>query len=184
MSRIGNQPVPIVKGVTVNINKNELTVKGPNGELTQLFHPDMKIEEKDGEIIVSRPTDLQHHKSLHGLTRSLIDNMVLGVSEGFEKRLTISGVGYRAELSGRDLVLNVGFSHPVEFEASETLEFEVPQEQRGTLIIVKGIDKQEVGQIAAEIRKTRPPEPYKGKGIAYEGEIIRRKAGKSGKAQA
>jgi large subunit ribosomal protein L6 len=182
VSRIGKQPVPIPQGVTVTIKKNEVTIKGSKGELNQTFHPDIKIEQKNGELIVTRPTDLRHHRSLHGLTRALLNNMVIGVSEGFEKRLVISGVGYRAELQGQNLKLNVGYSHDVIFEPRGTVSFDVPQDSRGTLIIVMGTDKQEVGQMAAEIRKTRPPEPYKGKGIAYEGEYIRRKAGKSGKA--
>jgi large subunit ribosomal protein L6 len=182
VSRIGKQPIPIPQGVTVTINKNEVTVKGPKGELNQIFNPDMTIEQKDGEIIVTRPTNLRHHRSLHGLTRALLNNMVVGVTEGFEKRLVITGVGYRAELQGKSLKLNVGYSHDVIFEPTGTVTFDVPQDSRGTLVIIQGADKQEVGQMAAVIRKTRPPEPYKGKGIAYEGEHIRRKAGKSGKA--
>lgn len=184
MSRIGKQPIPIPNGVTVTINKNEVTVKGPKGELFQSFHPDIKFEQQGDEIIVSRPSDLRHHRSLHGLTRSLIHNMVVGVSEGFEKRLVISGVGYRADVQGKTLSLQIGKSHDVTFEATDTLDFEIAPESRGTEIIIRGIDKQEVGQVTAEIRKTRPPEPYKGKGIAYKGEIIRRKAGKSGKTTA
>ena len=181
MSRIGKQPIPIPNGVKVNIKKNEVTVKGPNGELSQLFNPDIKIEEQDGELVVTRPTDMRHHRSLHGLTRALVSNMVTGVSEGFTKKLIISGVGYRAELDGTDLKLYLGFSHDVIIKGTDDYAFDVPKEARGTHIIITGKDKQKVGQIAAEIRKLRPPEPYKGKGITYEGEIIRRKAGKTAK---
>lgn len=182
MSRIGKQPIPVPDKVNVTIKRNEVTVKGPKGELTQSFNPDIKIEEKDGELLVTRPTDMRHHRSLHGLTRALVSNMVTGVSEGFQRKLIISGVGYRAEMAGKDLKLHLGFSHDVVYPASDTISFEVPQDSRGTVVLINGIDKQEVGQVAAEIRKLRPPEPYKGKGIAYEGEVIRRKAGKSGKA--
>lgn len=181
MSRIGKQPIPVPNGVKVNIKKNEVTVKGPKGELSQLFNPDIKIEEKDGEIVVTRPTDMRHHRSLHGLTRALLNNMVVGVSEGFTKKLIISGVGYRAELDGKNLKLFLGFSHDVIINGTDDYSFEVPKDSRGTQIIITGADKQKVGQIAAEIRKLRPPEPYKGKGITYEGEIIRRKAGKTAK---
>lgn len=181
MSRIGKAPVPVPAGVTVNIKKNEVTVKGPKGELSHTFNPDMTIHQEGAEVTIQRPSDLKHHRSLHGLTRALINNMVLGVSEGFQKTLVIEGVGYRAEMQGKDLVLHVGYSHPVTMLGSDTIEYEVPKDKRGTVVIVRGIDKQEVGQVAAEIRKTRPPEPYKGKGIRYEGEIIRRKAGKSAK---
>jgi large subunit ribosomal protein L6 len=181
VSRIGKQPIPIPKGVTVTIKKNEVTVKGPKGELTRLFNPDITIEEKEGELRVSRHTDLKHHRALHGLTRALLNNMVIGVSQGFQKKLVIAGVGYRAELVGSRLKVNVGYSHDVFVEPRGSIKFEVPAESRGTEIIISGIDKQEVGQIAAEIRKLRPPEPYKGKGIAYAGEVIRRKAGKTAK---
>lgn len=181
MSRIGKQPIPIPNGVKVNIKKNEVTVKGPNGELSQLFNPDIKIEEQDGELVVTRPTDMRHHRALHGLTRALVSNMVTGVSEGFSKKLLIAGVGYRAELDGKDLKLFLGFSHDVIIKGTDDYAFDVPKESRGTQIIITGRDKQKVGQIAAEIRKLRPPEPYKGKGITYEGEIIRRKAGKTAK---
>lgn len=181
MSRIGKAPIPIPKGVQVTINKNEVTVKGPRGELSQLLNPDMSIREENGEILVERPSESKRHKSLHGLTRSLLNNMVVGVSEGFKKTLVIEGVGYRAEMQETDLVLHLGFSHPIVVPATETLEFDVPKDKRGTVINIIGSDKQEVGQVTAWIRKRRPPEPYKGKGVRYEGEIIRRKAGKSGK---
>lgn len=183
MSRIGKQPIPIPKGVTVSIKKNEVTVKGSKGTITQDFNPDITIEENDGELNVSRPTDMRHHRALHGLTRALVSNMVTGVSEGFEKRLVITGVGYRAEMNGKNLKLFLGFSHDVEIVPTETIAFDVPKESRGTIIIITGIHKQEVGQVAADIRKMRPPEPYKGKGVAYAGEVIRRKAGKSGKGK-
>lgn len=181
MSRIGNAPVPIPSGVQVTINKNEVKVKGKRGEMSRLFDPDMVIREEGGEILVERPTESKRHKSLHGLTRALINNMVIGVSEGFKKTLVIEGVGYRAEMQGKDLVLHLGFSHPINVTGTDTLEFDVPKDKRGTVIHIIGNDKQEVGQITAWIRKRRPPEPYKGKGVRYEGEIIRRKAGKSGK---
>ncbi|NDJ85012.1 MAG: 50S ribosomal protein L6 [Chloroflexi bacterium] len=181
MSRIGKLPIPIPKGVTVTINANEVTVKGPKGELKDTFHADMIVSQEDGQIIIERPTESNRHRSLHGLTRALINNMVVGVSEGFTRELNITGVGYRAEMQGTDLVLHVGYSHPVVVKASPTLTFDVPKDSRGTLIRIEGINKQEVGQRAAEIRKTRLPEPYKGKGITYAGEIIRRKAGKSAK---
>lgn len=180
MSRIGKKPVVIPKGVSVKVNKNEVTVKGPKGEITKLFHPDMAIKEEDGHILVERPSDMRQHRALHGLTRALINNMVVGVSEGFSKRLVITGVGYRAEKKGKDLVVYVGFSHPVNVPASPTITFDLPDDKRGTEIIIRGIHKDEVGQVASEIRKLRPPEPYKGKGIAYSDEVIRRKAGKSG----
>jgi large subunit ribosomal protein L6 len=182
MSRIGKLPIPIPKGVTVTIKKNEVAVKGPKGELSNIFNPDILVKEEDGQLIIERPTEQRHHRALHGLTRALINNMVIGVSEGFTKELHINGVGYRAELQDINLVLHVGYSHPVTFEPSDTLTFDVPKDKRGQVIVVHGIRKDEVGQIAAEIRKTRPPEPYKGKGIFYAGEQIRRKAGKSGKA--
>jgi large subunit ribosomal protein L6 len=183
VSRIGNLPIPVPNGVTVKINKNEVTVKGPKGELSNSFNPDITIRQENGELLVERPTDLRHHRAIHGLTRALVNNMVVGVSEGFTKELHINGVGYRAELQGNDLILHVGYSHPVLFEPSPTISFDVPKDKRGTVLFVQGIRKDEVGQIAAEIRKKRPPEPYKGKGIKYADEIIRRKAGKSGKTK-
>ena len=175
MSRIGNKPLPIPDGVTVDIAPGQVKVKGPKGELAQAIDKDMKVELDDGVLKVSRPTDRGPHRALHGLTRSLIANMVEGVTSGYEKRLEISGVGYRAKGQGRALELSLGFSHPVKMQAPEGIEFEVPQP---TEVIVRGIDKQMVGEIAAQIRRHRPPEPYKGKGIRYAGEQIRRKVGK------
>lgn len=181
MSRIGKLPISLPKGVTINVRTgNEVEVKGPKGTLTQTFSPDMTFSQDDGMVRVERPTDTNHHRAIHGLTRSLLNNMVQGVSEGFEKRLEILGVGYRAEMKGSTLVLHVGYSHPVEIEPpTQYVTFAV--ENRGRLLIINGIDKQVVGEIAAKIRKVRPPEPYKGKGIRYLGEHVRRKAGKAGK---
>ena len=178
MSRIGRLPVAIPAGVTVTIaENNKVTVKGPKGELTREFVPEMTIEEKEGHIVVTRPNDLKRNKALHGLTRSLINNMVTGVSNGYEKTLEINGVGYRAAKQGKKLVLTLGYSHPVEMEDPDGVETTVD----GNKIVVKGIDKEKVGQYAAEIREKRKPEPYKGKGIKYSDEIIRRKVGKTGK---
>jgi len=179
MSRIGKAPISLPNGVNVDLKGSGLTVKGPKGTLTQDFHPEMEINLDDGILSVQRPSDSRDHRSLHGLTRALINNMVVGVSDGFTKTLQIEGVGYRAAMDGKTLVLNVGHSHPIRFEPEGHLEFEV--EERGKTIKVSGIDKQLVGEYAARIRKTRPPEPYKGKGIRYEGEYVRRKAGKAGK---
>ncbi len=180
MSRIGRKPIDIPEKVTVEIGKNnKVTVKGPKGELTRTFHPDMTIEIKDGQILVSRPTDQRHHRSLHGLTRALLANMVTGVSQGFEKELEMVGVGYRAILKGNALDLSLGFSHPVVIEPPEGITFEVAK--NGRSFTVKGIDKELVGEVAAKIRALRPPEPYKGKGIRYRGEYVRMKAGKAGK---
>jgi large subunit ribosomal protein L6 len=178
MSRVGKKPIEIPSGVTVTVNGNTVTVKGPKGELTRTFHPDMTITLEDNMIKVTRPSDEKHHRALHGTTRSLIANMVEGVSKGYEKALELVGVGYRAAKQGKKLVLNVGFSHPVEIEPEEGLEIEVPSQ---TKIVVKGADKQRVGELAAKIRAVRPPEPYKGKGIRYEGEVVRLKEGKTGK---
>ena len=179
MSRIGKLPVSIPGGVTITVDEGNLvTVKGPKGVLSARVSPDMKIEQKDGTLTVTRPSDNKQHRSLHGLTRTLVNNMVVGTTDGFSKKLEIVGVGYRAQMQGTKLVLNVGYSHPVEFEAPAGIEFETPAANR---ITVKGIDKQQVGQIAADIRKARPPEPYKGKGVRYENERIRRKEGKTGK---
>jgi large subunit ribosomal protein L6 len=179
MSRIGKLPVHIVSGVTITVDEhNVVTVKGPKGELTQRVSPEMILEQDNGVLTVKRPSDDKQHRALHGLTRTLINNMVVGVSTGFEKKLEIVGTGYRAQMDGKDLVLNVGYSHPVRFAKMDGIEFETPAP---TKITVKGIDKQKVGQIAADIRKTREPEPYKGKGIRYEGEFVRRKEGKTGK---
>ncbi len=180
MSRIGKQPIPIPDGVTVIINGNEVTVKGPKGELSRQFDPDMRIEQKDGQIVVTRPSDERHHRALHGLTRALIHNMVVGVSQGYQKRLVVSGKGYRAELQGNDLRLSLGYSHDILVVPPPGISFQV--EERGALIIINGVDKELLGQIAADIRKLRPPEPYKGKGIRYEDEVVRMKAGKAGKA--
>jgi large subunit ribosomal protein L6 len=179
MSRIGRLPIAVPAGVTVTIDDNNLvTVKGPKGTLSQQINPDISVKLENNEIKVARPSDDKQHRALHGLTRSLINNMVVGVSTGFEKKLEIVGTGYRAQMDGKDLVLNVGYSHPVRFPKMDGIEFETPAP---TKITVKGIDKQKVGQVAADIRKTRAPEPYKGKGIRYEGEFVRRKEGKTGK---
>ena len=175
MSRIGRKPVAVPDAVTVSLAPGNIAVKGPKGELTQTYSQDMTVSQEDGTIQVARPTDRGEHRALHGLTRSLIANMVEGVTDGFEKRLEIQGVGYRAALKGKNLELALGFSHPVSITAPEGIEFEVPQP---TEIIVRGIDKQLVGQVAADIRKRRPPEPYKGKGIRYRGEQVLRKVGK------
>jgi large subunit ribosomal protein L6 len=175
MSRIGKQPIAIPDGVDIDISPGRVAVKGPRGELTQAVSREMKIELADGTLTVSRPTDRGPHRALHGLTRSLVANMVEGVINGYERRLEIQGVGYRARLQGRRLELSVGFSHPIAIEAPEGIEFEVPAP---TQVTVRGIDKQLVGETAARIRRVRPPEPYKGKGIRYAGEQIRRKVGK------
>lgn len=178
MSRIGKQPIPVPSGVEVRIEGPKVSVKGPKGELSQSFNEDMIIVLDDGVLSVQRPDDTREHKALHGLTRTLVANMVTGVSEGFAKNLEIVGVGYRATLKGSDLEMALGFSHPVLVKAEDGIAFEVPAPNR---ITVKGIDKQRVGQIAAEIRGWRPPEPYKGKGVKYEGEYVRRKLGKTAK---
>ena len=175
MSRIGRKPVDVPDAVTVTIAPGNIAVKGPKGELTQTYSQDMKVSQDANTILVARPTDRGEHRALHGLTRSLIANMVEGVTDGFEKRLEIQGVVYRAALKGKNLERALGFSHPVSIEAPEGIEFEVPQQ---TEIIIRGIDKQAVGQVAAEIRRLRPPEPYKGKGIRYQGEVVLRKVGK------
>ena len=175
MSRIGKKPIEVPSTVAVAITAGRVQVNGPLGELSQQVPARMQIEQRDGEIVVTRPTDRGEDRALHGLTRSLIANMVEGVTKGFEKKLEVQGVGYRAALRGQALELSVGFSHPVVVEPPAGITFEVPS---ATEIIVKGIDKQQVGQIAAEVRSVRPPEPYKGKGIRYEGEYVRRKVGK------
>lgn len=177
MSRIGKMPVAIPEGVQVTVENNKVTVKGPKGSLSREFHNDIIIKTEDSNIIVERPSDQKNHRALHGLTRSLINNMIAGVVGGFQKVLVLEGVGYRAALQGKKLTLTVGYSHPVEFEPPEGIEFEVPAPNR---IIVKGIDKELVGQIAANIRAVREPEPYKGKGIRYKDEVVRRKEGKTG----
>lgn len=182
MSRIGKQPIELPAKVEVKINKNEVTVKGPKGQLSRSFNPDMTITLENGVVTIERPGDLRHHKALHGLTRALLANMVTGVSDGFRKTLTIEGVGYQAGMQGKNLELKVGMSHEVIITPPDNdTTFEVPKESRGRTIHVDGIDNEVVGQIAAEIRGWRPPEPYKGKGIRYEGEYVRRKAGKAGK---
>jgi large subunit ribosomal protein L6 len=175
MSRIGKQPIEIPGGVNVSILSGRVMVNGPLGELTQEIPARMKVEQSNGQIIVTRPTERGDDRALHGLTRTLIANMVEGVTKGFEKRLELQGVGYRAAMQGADLRLDVGFSHPVVMKAPQGITFEVPTP---TEIFVKGVDKQQVGQTAAEVRKVRPPEPYKGKGIRYQGEYVRRKVGK------
>ncbi|AMB99135.1 50S ribosomal protein L6 [Aerococcus urinaehominis] len=178
MSRIGNKPVTIPSNVTVEIDGHTVTVKGPKGELTRELSPIIAINIEDNEATFTRPNDNKESRSIHGTTRSLFNNMVEGVSEGFKKELQLVGVGYRAQLAGNKLTLNVGLSHPVEFEAGEGVELEVPS---NTQIIVKGYDKEAVGELAANIRATRLPEPYKGKGIRYVDEFVRRKEGKTGK---
>jgi large subunit ribosomal protein L6 len=175
MSRIGRQPIPLPTGVNVSISPGRVMVNGPLGELSQQLPQRITVEQADGELRVTRPTERGEDRALHGLTRSLVANMVEGVTKGFEKRLEIQGVGYRAALRGQALELNIGFSHPVTKTPPDGISFEVPTP---TEIVVKGIDKQRVGQVAAEIRKIRPPEPYKGKGIRYAGEYVARKVGK------
>jgi large subunit ribosomal protein L6 len=179
MSRVGKNPIPVPQGVEVRIDGANVTVKGPKGELSRELNPEMRVEQSDGQVTVSRPSDQPRHRAMHGLTRTLVANMVSGVSTGFTKTLELQGVGYRAQMQGRDLVLAVGFSHPVQVAPPPGIEFEV---DGTTKIIVKGINREDVGQTAADVRKIRPPEPYKGKGIRYQGEYVRRKAGKAGKA--
>ena len=179
MSRVGKKIIEVPAGVTVTVAEaNVVTVKGPKGELTRQFHKDMKIEQEGNIITVVRPSESKEHRTNHGTTRALLANMITGVSEGFSRSLELIGVGYRAQLQGKKLVLNVGYSHPVEFTPEEGLEVEVPS---NTKVIVKGISKERVGALASNIRDVRPPEPYKGKGIRYEGEFVRRKEGKTGK---
>ena len=177
MSRVGRMPIEIPAGVTVSQNENTLTVKGAKGELTRTFHPDINVAVEENVITVTRPSDGKEHRSLHGLTRALVANMVTGVHEGFTKTLEINGVGYRAAKQGNKLALTLGFSHPVEMEAPAGITIDVPAPNK---IVVSGADKEVVGAVAADIRKWRKPEPYKGKGIRYEGEVVRRKAGKAG----
>ncbi|MDO8914560.1 MAG: 50S ribosomal protein L6 [Coriobacteriia bacterium] len=178
MSRIGKQPIPVPSGVEVTIEGSKVTVKGPKGTLSHVFNDDMIIKLEEGVLTVARPSDERTHRSLHGLSRTLLSNMVVGVSDGFSKNLEIVGVGYRAVLKGDDIELALGFSHPVHIKAEGGISFEVPAP---TKITVRGIDKQRVGQVAAEIRAWRKPEPYKGKGVRYEGEYVRRKLGKTAK---
>ena len=179
MSRVGRLPIEVPAGVEVKIDGSYVKVKGPKGELEFTFTPIITIKQEDGSIVVERPTDQPMHRALHGTTRSVINNMVVGVSKGFERVLEIEGVGYRAELDGKNLVINVGYSHPVLVEPPEGITFEVDMKVRQVKVL--GYDKQVVGQVAADIRKIRPPEPYKGKGIRYKGEYVRRKPGKAGK---
>jgi large subunit ribosomal protein L6 len=178
MSRIGKLPVKIPNGVTVRLDDHTISVKGGRGELSRSLHPDMKLAVRDDAVLVERPSESKQHRALHGLTRTLVYNMIEGVSKGFEKQLELVGVGYRASRQGEALVLNVGYSHPVRYKVPAGITVEVPEP---TKIIVRGASKEDVGQVTAEIRKVRPPEPYKGKGIMNKGERIRRKAGKTGK---
>jgi large subunit ribosomal protein L6 len=177
VSRIGKRPIPLPKGVAVSVAGQEVTVKGPKGEIKRVVHPELKVEADDKQVSVSRPSDETRHKALHGLTRTLIRNMVQGVSQGYSKTLEIHGVGYKAELQGGGLKLTVGFSHPVDFKAPPGIKFTV---DNNVVIKVDGVDKELVGQVASEVRRVRPPEPYQGKGIRYQGEHVRRKAGKTG----
>lgn len=179
MSRIGKAPIPVPNGVKIDIDGPKVTVTGPKGSLSQSFDPNMTIALDDGTLTVQRPDDTRQYRSLHGLTRALLNNMVTGVDKGFDKVLMIEGVGYRSEMSDKDLVLFVGYSHPVTFKPEKGISFAV--EERGRKVTVSGIDKELVGEIAARVRRTRPPEPYKGKGIRYVNEVVRRKAGKAGK---
>lgn len=179
MSRIGKMPITLPKGVTVKLDGPAISVTGAKGTLARAFHPDMQIDLHGGVLVVERPSDSREHRSLHGLTRALLNNMVVGVTQGFVRRLEIVGVGYRAEMEGKTLVIYAGYSHPVRMEPPAGIQFAA--EERGRLIIVSGIDKELVGELAARIRKVRPPEPYKGKGIRYQGELVRKKEGKTGK---
>ena len=178
MSRIGRLPITVPSGVDVTIDGRNLTVKGPKGSLSRALHPDMTVSREEGTLVVTRPTEQKMHKQLHGLTRTLVNNMVVGVTDGYRKGLEITGVGYRAALNGKKLTLNLGYSHPIEIDPPEGITFEV---ENPTRLAVIGIDKELVGQVAAKVRQTRKPEPYKGKGVRYAGEYIRRKAGKAGK---
>jgi large subunit ribosomal protein L6 len=178
MSRIGRLPITIPAGVDVTIDGRTVTVKGPKGQLSRELHPDIAVSREDGSIVVTRPTEQKVHKQLHGLTRTLVNNMVVGVTDGYRKGLEITGVGYRATKNGEKLTLNLGYSHPIEIDPPKGISFEV---ENPTRLAVVGIDKELVGQVAAQVRATRKPEPYKGKGVRYAGEYIRRKAGKAGK---
>ena len=180
MSRIGRKPINIPAGVTVTIDANVVTVKGPKGTLTQAFHPNMSIKTEGNEILVTRPNDEKENRALHGLTRTLVHNMVVGVTEGFKKELDVNGVGYRVAKEGNKLVMNLGYSHQVTVEETDGISIECPSANK---IVISGVDKQKVGQFAAEVREKRPPEPYKGKGIRYAGEHIIRKEGKAGKGK-
>lgn len=179
MSRIGKQPIELPDGVDITIKGSDITVKGPKGELSRTVDPELKVEIEDGQLVITRPTDQRRHRSLHGLTRALLNNMVVGVTEGYERRLEIRGTGYRAEMEGENLKLTVGYSHDIVVVPPPELSFQV--EDRGQTVIITAIDKEMIGQVAADIRKLRPPEPYQGKGIRYEGEYVRQKAGKAGK---
>lgn len=179
MSRIGRMPVPVPPGVEVRVDGSTVRVKGPKGELERSFHPDMRIALEDGHLVVRRPSDVRHHRALHGLTRALLHNMVRGVTEGYAVELEIHGTGYRASKQGDKLVLQVGYTHPVELEPPPGITFEVPQPTR---VVVRGVDKELVGQVAAKVRAVRPPDPYKGKGIRYAHETIRLRPGKAGRA--
>jgi len=179
MSRIGKKPIPLPKGVTAQVTGRILVIKGPKGEITRTFHPEMTLAVEDNNVVVRRPSDESFHKALHGLSRTLVANMVAGVTEGFRKQLEIQGVGYKAEVRPFGLQLVVGFSHPVKYEAPQGVKLTV---DNNTLVKIEGVDKEMVGQVAAEIRSIRPPEPYKGKGIRYVGEQVRRKAGKTAQA--
>jgi large subunit ribosomal protein L6 len=178
MSRIGRLPITVPSTVDVTIDGRQLTIKGPKGTLSRSLHPDITVSREDDNLVVTRPTEQKTHKQLHGLTRTLVNNMVLGVTDGYRNGLEITGVGYRATLNGRKLTLNLGYSHPIEIEPPDGISFEV---ENPTRLAVVGIDKELVGQIAAQVRSTRKPEPYKGKGVRYAGEVVRRKAGKAGK---
>ena len=179
MSRVGKMPIAVPAGVTVTVTpENVVTVKGPKGELVKAMHKDINIAVEDAQVVVTRPSDVKEHRALHGLTRALLNNMVVGVSQGFSKTLELNGVGYRAQLQGKKLVMNLGYSHPVEVEAVDGVDFKL---DGTTKVIVEGIDKEKVGAVAANIRSWRKPEPYKGKGIKYSDEVIRRKEGKTGK---
>ena len=178
MSRIGRLPIAVPSGVDVTIDGRTVTVKGPKGTLSRSLHPDIAVSQEDGTIVVTRPTEQKNHKQLHGLTRTLVNNMVVGVTDGYRKGLEITGVGYRAALNGKKLQLNLGYSHPIEIDPPAGISFEV---ENPTRLAVVGIDKELVGQIAAQVRATRKPEPYKGKGVRYQGERVLRKAGKAGK---
>ena len=178
MSRIGRKPINIPAGVTVTIDANVVTVKGPKGTLTQAFHPNMNIKAEGNEILVTRPNDEKENRALHGLTRTLVHNMVVGVTEGFKKELDVNGVGYRVQMQGKNLVMNLGYSHQVIVPSIDGITIECTTANK---IVISGYDKQAVGQFAAEVREKRPPEPYKGKGIRYTGEVVRHKEGKAGK---
>lgn len=181
MSRIGKKPIVLPEKVQINIEDRTVIIKGPKGELSQTIHPDITVSVEKGVINVTRPSDERQHRALHGLTRALLANMVTGVSDGFRRTLVIEGVGYQADLRGTDLVMKLGYSHEIVVNPPENVSFVVPQDQRGRMVHVDGIDKQVVGQVAANIRGLRPPEPYLGKGVRYGDEVIRRKAGKTGK---